>query len=66
MTDPDSRRSISARLARSAAELVMRNQRDDPLKLIFSCGPAQARRGFSRRIQRLTALRPSAAWSRSG
>jgi hypothetical protein len=36
MTDPDSRRPISARVARSAAELVIRNQRDDPLKSIFS------------------------------
>jgi hypothetical protein len=36
MTDPDSRRPISARVARSAAELVIRNQRDDPLKAIFS------------------------------
>jgi hypothetical protein len=36
MTDPDPRRPISAGLARSAAELVMRSQRDDPLKLIFS------------------------------
>jgi len=39
MTDPDSRKPISARVARSAAELVMRNQRDDPLKSIF--GAAQ-------------------------
>ena len=36
MTDPDSRRPISARVARSAAEFVIRNQRDDPLKAIFS------------------------------
>jgi hypothetical protein len=36
MTDPDSRRPISARTARSAAELVIRNQRDDPLKSISS------------------------------
>jgi hypothetical protein len=35
VTDPDSRRPISAKVARSAAELVMRNQRDDPLKSIF-------------------------------
>jgi hypothetical protein len=36
MTDPDSRRPLSAKVARSAAELVVRNQRDDPLKSIFS------------------------------
>ena len=36
MTDSDSRQPISAKVARSAAELVMRNQRDDPLKSIFS------------------------------
>jgi hypothetical protein len=36
MTDPDSRQPISAKVARSAAELVIRNQRDDPLKSIFS------------------------------
>jgi hypothetical protein len=36
MNGPDSRQPISARVARSAAELVMRNQRDDPLKSIFS------------------------------
>ena len=36
MTDPDSRQPISASVARSAAELVIRNQRDDPLKAIFS------------------------------
>jgi hypothetical protein len=35
MTDPDSRQPISASVARSAAELVTRNQRD-PLKSIFS------------------------------
>ena len=36
MTDPNSRQPISAKVARSAAELVIRNQRDDPLKSIFS------------------------------
>ena len=36
MTDPNSRRPISAKVARSAAELVIRNQQDDPLKSIFS------------------------------
>ena len=36
MNGPDPRQPISARVARSAAELVMRNQRDDPLKSIFS------------------------------
>ena len=36
MTDPNSRRPISAKVARSAAELVMRSQRDDPLKSTFS------------------------------
>jgi hypothetical protein len=36
MTDPDSRQPLSARVARSAAELVIRNQRDDPLKAIFN------------------------------
>jgi hypothetical protein len=36
MTGPGSRQPISAKVARSAAELVMRNQRDDPLKSIFS------------------------------
>jgi hypothetical protein len=35
MTDPDSRQPVSASVARSAAELVTRNQRD-PLKSIFS------------------------------
>jgi hypothetical protein len=35
MTDPDSRQPISASVARSAAELVTRNQWD-PLKSIFS------------------------------
>jgi hypothetical protein len=35
MTIPDSRKRISAKVARSAAELVIRNQRD-PLKSIFS------------------------------
>ena len=36
MTDPDSRQPISPKVARSAAELVMRIERDDPLKSIFS------------------------------
>jgi hypothetical protein len=36
MTDPNSRQPISAKVARSAPELVIRNQRDDPLKSIFS------------------------------
>jgi hypothetical protein len=36
MTDPNSRQPLSAKVARSAAELVIRNQRDDPLKSIFS------------------------------
>ena len=35
MTDPNSRQPISAKVARSAAELVLRNQRD-PLKSTFS------------------------------
>jgi hypothetical protein len=35
MTIPDSQKRISAKVARSAAELVIRNQRD-PLKSIFS------------------------------
>jgi hypothetical protein len=39
MTDPDSRQLISSKVARSAAEFVMRKQRDDLLKSIFS--PAQ-------------------------
>lgn len=34
MTDPN--QPLSAKEARSAAEFVMRNQRDDPLKSIFS------------------------------
>jgi hypothetical protein len=36
MTDPDPRQLISLNLARSAAEFVMRGQRSDPLKSIFS------------------------------
>jgi hypothetical protein len=36
MTDPDSRQLISAKVARSAAELVMRGERNRPLKSIFS------------------------------
>ncbi len=36
MTDPDLRQPLSAKVARSAAELVIRNQRDDPLKSIFT------------------------------
>jgi hypothetical protein len=36
MTDPDLRRPISAKVAKSAAEFVMRSQRDDPLKSIFN------------------------------
>jgi hypothetical protein len=36
MTDPDLRQPISDRVARSAAELVIRNQRNDPVKSIFS------------------------------
>jgi hypothetical protein len=35
MTLPDSQKRIPAKVARSAAELVIRNQRD-PLKSIFS------------------------------
>jgi hypothetical protein len=36
MTGSDSRQPISAKVARSAAELVMRSQRGNPLKSIFN------------------------------
>ena len=36
MNDNDPRQPISGKVARSAAELVMRDQRNDPLKLIFN------------------------------
>jgi hypothetical protein len=36
MTDPDSRQLVSSKVAKSAAEFVMRKQRVDLLKSIFS------------------------------
>ena len=38
MTGPNPRQPITAKVARSAAELVMQAQRNDPLKAIFTAG----------------------------